>query len=207
MNFRALSLSTKQNPALTCPVEFCVCLADACCSVHPMKEKVQQGDLRRRRLAGITVRERALVFLHCPGSLGPCLEIEDLVWKPMISGSAASKSTVRLQGICSARTELLYVKSRYIGPLIPISFSYLKPFLLGSYLGSFRPGEAPDQCFFCLILFCYPTEYLKFEFVHRFCQSYWLLSNHLTLPHSLASEGARFLLGFPLLMANQGSVN
>ena len=38
-------------------------------------------------------------------------------------------------GTLSARTELLYVKSRYIGPLIPISFSYLKPFLLHSYLG------------------------------------------------------------------------
>ena len=36
--------------------------------------------------------------------------------------------------IFSARTALLYVKSRYIDPLIPISFSYLKPFLLASYL-------------------------------------------------------------------------
>ena len=41
----------------------------------------------------------------------------------------------------SARTELLYVKSRYIDPLIPISFSYLKPFLLASYLGWFCPEK------------------------------------------------------------------
>ena len=37
--------------------------------------------------------------------------------------------------IYSARTGLLYVKSRYIGPLIPILFSYFRPFLLASYLG------------------------------------------------------------------------
>ena len=43
---------------------------------------------------------------------------------------------------------------------------------------------SPRSVLFCLILLCYPTEYLKFEFVHRFCQSYWLLSNHLTLPPS-----------------------
>ena len=51
-------------------------------------------------------------------------------------------------GICSARTGLLYDKSRYIDPVIPISFSYLKALLLASYLGRFCPDKAPDQCFF-----------------------------------------------------------
>ena len=57
------------------------------------------------------------------------------ILRPPAARGGAERGTNCGINIYSARTELLYVKSRYIGPLIPISFSYLKPFLLDSYLG------------------------------------------------------------------------
>ena len=88
---------------------------------------------------------------HCP----PCCMQPAVCRNPVCNNRSRfvldvnASRFVDFQKVCySARTELLYVKSRYIGPLIPISFSYLKPFLLDSYLGWFCPDEAPDQCFF-----------------------------------------------------------
>ena len=71
--------------------------------------------------------------------------------------------------ICSACTELLYVKIRYIQSLIPITFSYLKPFLFASYLGWFCPAK-PQISADLPSLTCYPQEYLRIVFACRFCQ-------------------------------------
>ena len=87
---RSLNLSAKQNPEILSSYVF----------VWPTLAAVSIQWRRKssEAMAGITVRGSGHWYFSIvqeASSLwktGPCLEIEDLVWKPMISGSADSKS-------------------------------------------------------------------------------------------------------------------
>ena len=60
--------------------------------------------------------------------------------------------------------------------------------------GQILSRQSPRSVLFCLILACYPKEYLRFELVCIFCQSHQMLSNHSPPSPSFTAlfEGARF---------------